>query len=151
MKNNLVEIGKRFLQLKSELQHSGYTGEFLENHLIDAISDEVLSEIGEIERYEEVKSLLMNMFFLGSLQSSNISESFYNYDKLGVRAFVRYSIANGGWAIECYRKKRKDELLNDNRDWEMIREGHIRSYETRELAEEKVLELAKQICLENNF
>ena len=79
-----------------------------------------------------------------------VSSRFYNYDKRGVRAFVRYSNASGGWAIECYRKKRKDESKGDY-DWEMIREGHIQSYMSREEAEQKVLELAEQVCLKNGY
>ena len=67
MENNLMEIGKRFHQLRSELLHGGYTGEMLENHTTDVISDEILSELGEIERYDEVKRALVNMFFLGQL------------------------------------------------------------------------------------
>jgi hypothetical protein len=67
MENNLMEIGKRFHQLKSELLHDGYTGDMLENHIIDVISDEILSELGEIERYDDVKRALVNMFFLGQV------------------------------------------------------------------------------------
>ena len=67
MENNLMEIGKRFHQLKSELLHGGYTGEMLENNITDVISDEILSELGEIERYDDVKRALVNMFFLGQL------------------------------------------------------------------------------------
>ena len=67
MENNLMEIGKRFHQLKSELLHGGYTGKMLENHITDVISDEILSELGEIERYDEVKRAMVNMFFLGQL------------------------------------------------------------------------------------
>jgi len=33
-----------------------------------------------------------------------VSSRFYDYDKRGVRAFVRYATSSGGWAIECYRK-----------------------------------------------
>lgn len=62
-----MEIGKRYYHLKSEMLHGGYTGEMLENHITDAISDEILSELGEIERYEEVKRALINMFYLGQL------------------------------------------------------------------------------------
>lgn len=79
-----------------------------------------------------------------------VSSRFYNYDKRGVRAFVRYSTASGGWAIECYRKKRKDESKGDH-DWQMVREGHIQSYGSREEAEQNVLELAEQVCLENGY
>ena len=67
MENNLMEIGKRYHQLKSDLLHGGYNGELLENHITDIISDEILSELGEIERYEEVKRVMINMFFLGQL------------------------------------------------------------------------------------
>jgi hypothetical protein len=67
MENNLMEIGKRFHQLKSELLHGGYNGEMLENHITDVISDEILSELGEIERYDDVKRALVNMFFMGQL------------------------------------------------------------------------------------
>ena len=79
-----------------------------------------------------------------------VSSRFYGYDKRGVRAFIRYSTASGGWAIECYRKKRKDESKGEH-DWQMVREGHIQSYCSREEAEQKVLELAEQVCLENGY
>jgi hypothetical protein len=85
-----------------------------------------------------------------SSRSGNVSKLFYDYDRRGVRAFVRYSTASGGWAIECYRKKRKDESKGDN-DWTMVREGHIQTYGSREEAERKVLELAEQVCLANGF
>lgn len=67
MENNLMEIGKRFHQLKSEMLHGGYIGEMLENHITNVISDEILSELGGIERYDDVKRALVNMFFLGQL------------------------------------------------------------------------------------
>ena len=67
MENNLMEIGKRFHQLKSEMLHGGYIGEMLENHITNVISDEILSELGEIERYDDVKRALVNMFFLGQI------------------------------------------------------------------------------------
>ena len=64
---DLMAIGKRFLQLKSEMIHSGYSGELLENHITDVLSDEILSELGEIARYDEVKRAMVNMFFLGQI------------------------------------------------------------------------------------
>ena len=67
MENNLIEIAKRYQHLKSEMIHGGYAGEMLENHVTDVISDEILSELGEIERYDEVKRSLINMFYLGQL------------------------------------------------------------------------------------
>ncbi len=71
MENNLMEIGKRFHQIKSEMMHGGYTGEMLENHITDVLSDEILSELGEIERYDDVKRALVNMFFIGQLSKKN--------------------------------------------------------------------------------
>ena len=67
MENNLAEIAKRYHQLKSEMLHGGYTGEMLENHITDVVSDEILSELGEIERFSDVKRAMVNMFFLGQL------------------------------------------------------------------------------------
>jgi hypothetical protein len=67
MQNNLMEIGKRFHQLKSEMIHSGYVGEMLENHITDQIADEILSELGQIERRDEVKKAMINMFFIGQI------------------------------------------------------------------------------------
>lgn len=76
-----------------------------------------------------------------------ISNQFYQYDKRGVRAFICYSNANGGWKIEIYRKKTKQESKGET-DWQMVREGHIMSYGTRLEAELKSLELAENICKE---
>jgi hypothetical protein len=67
MENNLMAIGKRFLQLRSEMIHGGYEGEMLDNHIADVISDEILSELGEIARYDEVRRAMVNMFFIGQL------------------------------------------------------------------------------------
>ena len=64
-----MEIGKRFNQLKMEMLHGGYTGELLENHIMGVIADEILAELGELERYEDVKLALVNMFFLGQIKS----------------------------------------------------------------------------------
>lgn len=80
----------------------------------------------------------------------DVSSRFYDYDKRGVRAFVRYATNSGGWAIECYRKKRKDESEGEN-DWKMIREGYIQSYGSRQEAELKALELAEEVCKKNGY
>ena len=70
---DLLKLGARFHQLKNELVHGGYQGEFMESHITDIISQEILSELGEIENLaeiehsEEVKKALVNMFFLGQI------------------------------------------------------------------------------------
>ena len=90
----------------------------------------------------------------------DLSGLFYDYDARGVRAIVRYQELNGCWKIECYRKMTKKELVeyykkkqkeDDGSAWEMIRIGHIQSYNTRREAELKVLELAEIICQENGY
>jgi hypothetical protein len=70
MKNNLIEIGKRFNQLKSNMLHGGYTRNMSDNYIIDILSDEILSELGEIEKYDDVKKSLINMFFIGQLSNN---------------------------------------------------------------------------------
>jgi hypothetical protein len=85
--------------------------------------------------------------------------SFYDYDSRGVRAFVGYSTGTGKWKIECYRKKTLKELEDEfirlqipiDSNWQMKREGHIMSYDTRQEAEQKVLELAEEICKDYGF
>jgi len=67
MENNLLDIGKRFIQLKNEMLSCDYTKDILEFHITDIISDEILSELGDIERFDEVKKALVNMFFIGQL------------------------------------------------------------------------------------
>ena len=84
---------------------------------------------------------------------------FYDYDSRGVRPFVGYSTGTGKWKIECYRKKTIKELEDEfirlqipiDSNWQMKREGHIMSYNTRQEAEQKVLELAEEICKDYGF
>ena len=78
------------------------------------------------------------------------SDKFYEYDKRGVRAFVKYQPLNGLWGIEVFRKKTEKESEGDH-DWKMVRVGSIQSYEDRETAEDKVLELAEDVCQEFGF
>ena len=79
-----------------------------------------------------------------------IGNKFLEYDKRGVRAFVRYSKGSGCWLTECYRKKTKKESQGEL-DWKMIREANITSYYTRLQAEMAVLKYAKEICKEYKY
>lgn len=67
MKNDLMEIAKRFSELQNDLLHGMYVGEDADLAIVDAVSDEILIELGDIERPDEVKKALMNMFFIGQL------------------------------------------------------------------------------------
>ena len=64
MKNDLSTLVLRFIELKSQFKH-GYTGEMLLENVIGVITDEILSELGEIERCDEIRDALTNMFYLG--------------------------------------------------------------------------------------
>jgi hypothetical protein len=89
-----------------------------------------------------------------TIAKPNVMGSFYDYDSRGVRAFVGYSTGTGKWKIECYRKKTVKELEDEfirlqipiDSNWQFKREGHIMSYDTRQEAEQKALELAEEIC-----
>lgn len=67
MKIDLIYISDRFNKIKSDLLHSGYNGDYLYENIISALSEEILSELGEIENPDDVKQVLMNMFHLGGL------------------------------------------------------------------------------------
>ena len=54
MENNLMAIGKRFHQLKIEMLHGGYTGEFLENHIMGIIS---MKSYLNSAKWKDVKTL----------------------------------------------------------------------------------------------
>ncbi|MCK9412848.1 MAG: hypothetical protein M0Q53_11145 [Prolixibacteraceae bacterium] len=87
----------------------------------------------------------------------NLPLNFYDFDARGVRSFVRYSTATGGWIIEVYRKKTKEECKLAEKEkrgeynWRMIREGHFQSFWSRKEAETAALTLAKKICEEFNY
>jgi len=67
MENNLLELAKRFSEIKSELLHGGYAGDLLENHITDVLTEELLSNLGEIGQHDNVKRAMVNMFFLGQI------------------------------------------------------------------------------------
>ena len=69
MKNNLLEIAKEAQKITSELLHSGYSGDMLEEIVIDNISKKLLESLeldGDNEKY---RKMLMNMFMLGKLNN----------------------------------------------------------------------------------
>ncbi len=50
------------------------TGENAEMEIIHAVSDELLSELGEIEHKDELRKMLVNMFFAGRMFPENGEE-----------------------------------------------------------------------------
>ena len=79
-----------------------------------------------------------------------IEQQLQNLDEKSVRAFVKYSESNGKWGVVCYRKRLQHEITEDNY-WKMIRIGHVQSYDTRDEAVQKSMELAEAIVKEFNF
>jgi hypothetical protein len=73
-----------------------------------------------------------------------VMNKFYDFDKRGIRAFVRYSDASGKWGIEVYRKKPES-------DWKMIRVGSTQTYFSRQEAEIGALELAESVAKEFGY
>jgi len=72
------------------------------------------------------------------------SRTLHDYDKLGVCAYVYYSITTGGFAVECYRKKTKEEReMTGNKEW--IWAGHIKGFDIRPEAESHALKLAESV------
>jgi hypothetical protein len=64
---DLLEILKRGQHKVLELMHGGIKQENIEMIVLDDLCEEILQELGEIEKYDEVKKALMNMFFFGQL------------------------------------------------------------------------------------
>lgn len=69
-KNNLIILSTKFIMLKSKLLRDGYTGDILENHILDAISDEILHELNIKENCDDIKRALTNMYFLGAVTNN---------------------------------------------------------------------------------
>jgi len=65
MENNLIKIAEETQKLTSEFLHSGYTGDMLEENVIDSISKNLLNSLGLDGDNIEYRKMLMNMFLLG--------------------------------------------------------------------------------------
>jgi hypothetical protein len=65
MKNDLIKMGKRYDQLRSDLLHGGHTGNLMKEHIANTIIDELLEEL--IYDKKNIKKALMNMFELGDI------------------------------------------------------------------------------------
>ena len=64
---DLMEIVQKGRKLVNDLKHGGVNPEHIEMEALNTLSDEILQDMGEIERYDDVKKALMNMFFFGQL------------------------------------------------------------------------------------
>ena len=59
----MLIIAERLQQLVKQFPQT----EFVEFEVVNQLTDELLSEMGEIEQYDNVKKALVNMFFVGHL------------------------------------------------------------------------------------
>ena len=64
---DLMEIVQKGQKIVNELKHGGVNTEHIEMEALNTLCDEILQELGEIERYDDVKKVMMNMFFFGKL------------------------------------------------------------------------------------
>ena len=64
---DLLEIVQKGQQKVKDLMHGGVTQEHIEMAALDSLCDDILQELGEIERYDDVKRAMMNMFFFGQI------------------------------------------------------------------------------------
>jgi hypothetical protein len=55
---DLLEVVQRGQQKVRDLIHGGVAQEHIEKAALDSLCDEILQELGEIERYDEMKSCL---------------------------------------------------------------------------------------------
>jgi len=65
------EIIERSKELVSDLSHGGVKQEHIEMQVLDTLCDEILQDIGDIEKYEEVKRALKNMFAFGCVSGKS--------------------------------------------------------------------------------
>jgi hypothetical protein len=68
MENNMMKIAERVYKLVKQQELITDDTEF---NILYQIADELLSEMGEIEQYENVKKSLVNMFIVGRMFPDN--------------------------------------------------------------------------------
>jgi predicted transcriptional regulator len=66
---DLIQIVQKGQKLVNDLKHGGANPEYIEMEALNALCDEILQELGEIERYDEIKRVMVNMFFFGQVIS----------------------------------------------------------------------------------
>ena len=64
MENNMMVIAERVVKLVKQRELTTMDTEY---EILYQIADELLSEMGEIEQYENVKKALVNMFIIGRM------------------------------------------------------------------------------------
>jgi hypothetical protein len=69
MKNDIMQIGRRFRELESEFVHSwgNKEGIDIELNVVYSVAAELLSELGDISNRDEVERALVHMFLLGQI------------------------------------------------------------------------------------
>jgi hypothetical protein len=68
MENNMMKIAERVYKLVKQQELITEDTEF---NILYQIADELLSEMGEIEQYDNVKKGLVNMFIVGRMFPDN--------------------------------------------------------------------------------
>lgn len=64
---NLLEISKRGQEITSSLLHGGVNPDHIEMEALNVLSSEILNNLNIKENHDEIKKLMINMFFFGQL------------------------------------------------------------------------------------
>ena len=59
-----VQLGQQKVR---DLMHSGIKPEHIEMIALNSLCDEILQDIGKIERYDDVKKAMLNIYFFGQI------------------------------------------------------------------------------------
>lgn len=65
VETDLVKIAERYLEFKNKLLNEGYTGIYSEFSAIDEVIDELITDLGYMEKPEDVKKIMRMMFLVG--------------------------------------------------------------------------------------
>lgn len=67
---DLIQIIQKGQKIVSDLKHGGVNPDHIELTALDVLSNEILEDIGEVEKYDDVKKALINMFFFGQISKN---------------------------------------------------------------------------------
>ena len=60
----IIQLGQKKV---NDLKHGGVNQEHIEMEALNSLCDDILQELGEIEKYDDIKRVMQNMFFFGQI------------------------------------------------------------------------------------
>lgn len=64
---NLEELGKRYIELKDDLLHGGYCGDFFVEQILQIMKEEVIEDLGNNPSEKDIMEMFSNFFYLGQV------------------------------------------------------------------------------------